>query len=1247
MTSDANTNESATAPSAAESEKNAGHPGKRLVWGVLDALASAKVTAVLIVLAIVIVLLGTLAQVYMDIWEVVNDYFRAWIAWIDFKVLFPPSFFPWATHVDWDSASNKTFPFPGGALIGLALVINLTAAHVVRFKMQARGVRLVVGLLTLHAGMAATWLVIQTGHNQQGVQGQPLLAWSTLWLLLQIGLVVLWAACLFAFGYVLLKVKRKRTLELVVLGSSTLGLGLLLAWLFAKGETAVLTDSSLRILYHLIQGEIAALVLLFACALLFYKRAGIVLLHGGIGLMMFGEFFVSYFAQEQRMTLAEKQTVSFTRDIRSAELAITSVAQGGRDRVVVVPTETNNKATRYARGGVVRLDGLPFNVEIVRYYTNSELQAVSPDAPNLATKGMGESQVARASEPGSGAKSSDVDRASAYVKVIGKEGGEDLGTYLVSQHPALLPGAVNRISAGDKTYDLDLRFKRSYKDYQITLLDVRKDDYQGTTMARNYSSQLRLKDSKRNVEFETKIWMNNPLRYAGETFYQSGYNTDRGGREYTTLQVVKNTGWMIPYVSCMIVATGMLLHFFLILLRFLRQMQGGSLEEEADESTSPTVQAPPSPVVPLPAGVRILVPLAVVLLGVVYLGSKALPDRTPNTRMKLDEFGSLPLMYQGRVKPFDTLARNGLRIVSNRETFVDTRDQKQPAIRWLLDVIARPEAAEDHRVFRIDNLEVLKSLGLERRRGFRYAWSELGAKAMEFEKQVMAAQKQAPQKRTLQQRRLLELAQRVQTYRLLSDAFRPLPLPPLPTKEDMDNDPKTAAETATSISRLVKRIPMTNKQLASRHPPLAAPVGPSDQPWQAYASAKNEAYTTHYLMQKELVPALAKLEAIFKAYEDDDRATFNQTVADYKQHLADEPPPGLDNRITSFEAHFNRIAPFYHAIPLYVAALVLTALAWLSWVAWPRFSALLRSSTFWLIVLAFAIHTLALVARVVISGNSPVTNLYSSAVFVGWGFVAVALLLEYMFRLGIGNLVASIAGIGTLIIAHILAADGDTIRVLPAVLDTQFWLTVHVLTVTLGYSATFLAGSLGLVLIGYALGKAVVFAVDYLAKPFGGGWLPGDWLSPSRRSEVERILGVMIYGTVCFAAFFSLVGTVLGGLWADDSWGRFWGWDPKENGALMVVLWNVLVLHARWARMVKERGLALLVIGGNIVTAWSWFGVNELNVGLHTYGFTEGAAGALWMFWISQLVIIGLGVLALFVRSTFSRRPVPVEASSA
>ena len=119
----------------------------------------------------------------------------------------------------------------------------------------------------------------------------------------------------------------------------------------------------------------------------------------------------------------------------------------------------------------------------------------------------------------------------------------------------------------------------------------------------------------------------------------------------------------------------------------------------------------------------------------------------------------------------------------------------------------------------------------------------------------------------------------------------------------------------------------------------------------------------------------------------------------------------------------------------------------------------------------------------------------------------------------------------------------------------------------------------------------------------------------------------MTYGVLCFSIFFTFIGTVLGGLWADDSWGRFWGWDPKENGALIIVLWNALILHAKWGKMIGPRGLALLAIAGNISVTWSWFGTNELGIGLHAYGFTEGTVRNLWTFWATQIALIVAGLL--------------------
>jgi ABC-type transport system involved in cytochrome c biogenesis permease subunit len=224
--------------------------------------------------------------------------------------------------------------------------------------------------------------------------------------------------------------------------------------------------------------------------------------------------------------------------------------------------------------------------------------------------------------------------------------------------------------------------------------------------------------------------------------------------------------------------------------------------------------------------------------------------------------------------------------------------------------------------------------------------------------------------------------------------------------------------------------------------------------------------------------------------------------------------------------------------------------------------------------------------------------------------------LELVHRLGVANLVAAMIGLITLCIARSLDKS-DTLHVLAAVLDTQFWLSTHVVTVTAGYAVTYLAGFFGAVaLVRMALKRS----------------------STTDGDNLNRQLYRMAYFSVCFGILFSFVGTVLGGLWADDSWGRFWGWDPKENGALMIVLWNALVLHARWDKMVGLRGFAVLALLGNIVTSWSWFGTNLLGIGLHNYGFNKSVAYALVATLVIHLALI-IGALLL----TSSDRRASVE----
>jgi ABC-type transport system involved in cytochrome c biogenesis permease subunit len=307
----------------------------------------------------------------------------------------------------------------------------------------------------------------------------------------------------------------------------------------------------------------------------------------------------------------------------------------------------------------------------------------------------------------------------------------------------------------------------------------------------------------------------------------------------------------------------------------------------------------------------------------------------------------------------------------------------------------------------------------------------------------------------------------------------------------------------------------------------------------------------------------------------------------------------------SSETFFNKLLAFKRSMYLYIVAFLLVLLYW------ANLNEIWRTTAVRLLGIGFVVHTAGLIFRMWLEGRPPVTNLYSSAIFIGWGAVVLGFVLERFYKDGIGTAVATCVGFLSLVVAHNLSLDGDTMVMMQAVLDTNFWLATHVVVITLGYASTFVAGFLALLYIVRG-----VFTKT---------------LDPATARGLTR----MTYAIVCFATLFSFVGTVLGGIWADQSWGRFWGWDPKENGALIIVLWNALILHLRWGGMIRERGLMNCAIVGNIVTSWSWFGVNMLGIGLHSYGFMSGAFMWLMLFVGSQLLLIAIGSLPLTLWRSF------------
>jgi ABC-type transport system involved in cytochrome c biogenesis permease subunit len=568
-------------------------------------------------------------------------------------------------------------------------------------------------------------------------------------------------------------------------------------------------------------------------------------------------------------------------------------------------------------------------------------------------------------------------------------------------------------------------------------------------------------------------------------------------------------------------------------------------------------------------------PWVVVAGAAFYLLVAVTPPADPPDGLHLHEFGKVPVTDGGRVKPIDSAARNDLMLISGRQVFYDDARAERPAVAWMLDAMTsngkvpgfKNPAVFEHKVFRIENDQVLSLLDLEPRPGsYRYSLNEFSQRWKTLIDEEEAARETEAKDRSLYQEKVLELGEHVRVHIRLANLQAPLAVPPA----------KAAGEWQT--------------------------VGQALAEWSESPHAGDKITPP---------PTFVALLAAYAKYGKDNPAPFNSILDDYRNDLAERFP--AETRSAEFEVFFNDFAPFYQCAGLYVVVFLLTCL---SWVAWRQ---PLNRSAFWLLVLTLGVHTWALGARMYLMDRPFVfvTNLYSTAVFIGWVCALLGLFLEWAYKEGVGACVASVAGFVTMIIAHFLSIGGDTLEMMRAVLDTNFWLATHVTCVNIGYAGTLAAGLIGAI---------------YICR---------GALTASLTAEAAKKIAGALYGVLCFATLFSFTGTVLGGIWADQSWGRFWGWDPKENGALMIVIWNALILHARWGGLVKQRGMAVLALVGNIVTIFSWFGVNQLGIGLHAYGFTSGTATCCWIAVgvHAALIIVGLIPRQYWVSSIAGPKP--------
>lgn len=287
------------------------------------------------------------------------------------------------------------------------------------------------------------------------------------------------------------------------------------------------------------------------------RKTGILLTHLGLILLLLGELFTSLMQVESNLRLDEGETRHYSESYRVNELAILDTTNPDFNEVVAIPEAV------LSDGGAIQHPKLPFQVRIRDYYPNATVQMRDqvPNAPpSLATTGIGP-RVAVIPLPLT-YKQDERNAPAANIEFVGPEG--TLGTWLVSP----LLGMPQRFDYAGRTWEIALRFKRYYHPFAVTLLKFTHEKYAGTDIPKNFASRIRLKTDDAREDREVLIYMNNPLRHAGLTFYQAGFDND----DHTTiLQVVRNPSWVLPYVSCVMMGLGLLIQFGIHLTGFVRK----------------------------------------------------------------------------------------------------------------------------------------------------------------------------------------------------------------------------------------------------------------------------------------------------------------------------------------------------------------------------------------------------------------------------------------------------------------------------------------------------------------------------------------------------------------------------------------------------------------------------------------------------------------------------------------------------
>ncbi len=615
-------------------------------------------------------------------------------------------------------------------------------------------------------------------------------------------------------------------------------------------------------------------------------------------------------------------------------------------------------------------------------------------------------------------------------------------------------------------------------------------------------------------------------------------------------------------------------------------------------------------------------------------------------------FATLPVQESGRIKPLDNVASyrllrfNGIRSIAITDTgksdgkplldpatsqpLVNAKGKaiKLSPMQWLLVCWFRPDIARAMPMFIVDNSSAIAELGLDTKaKRDRYAFNDLAAARATLMEKMSNYRELPVKKQSPEQRIIVQLASNFLDFEMTAGHFDFIRSPLGDTPKAMPAG--IEASTPEKPLRLSASLKHFVAALKTGGPPM-------QQPWfrELGKSALGAMMSGNGELQLRIFPPTKDAksdvwggpgESIFKCFTDGSEPSAEDSawLAMYEDLYLALPDAGkfktaataLKTKITTaaaargegqwvaLEEHSMKADYFFYGQWLFLVGLICVALTWPSPLS--KFAWVAKACAWLFIGSATALVTTGIVIRCIIMQRPPITTLYETMLFIGTVGSLFGLIAEVLTRRGLGLLIAGLAGYACFFMAIGFEASeaNDSLQLLQAVLITNFWLATHVPMINMGYAASMVA--------------AIVSMVYFVQRLFGK-------LKPG--NDDARFFTRMSYGFLGAGLFLSLVGTVLGGIWANYSWGRFWGWDPKENGALMIVLMTLAILHARMGGFIREAGLHCCNLVLGMIVIFSWFAVNQLGVGLHAYGFTDGTWPKIHAFWASQLLLIGYGL---------------------